>query len=109
MRIRRSGYKIGYIEDAYIVHYGGGSERYSHPLEIWKKKTWAEYLFYRKHYQTKTVAKIMMADWFKAHFRLLTLYLVAVFARDGGRTKRKREKYRAICETLKVLHQGNRI
>ena len=104
LRIRRSGYEIGYVGNAVVVHYGGQSERQSLPAEVWKKKTRAEYLFYRKHYLAKTVAKIRRADWFKARFRLATLLLAAPFSGDGGKAEGKRVKYRAICETLKTLN-----
>ena len=101
LRIRRAGYEIGFIDDAVVLHYGGRSERQSLPAEVWKKKTRAEYLFYRKHYLPETIARIRRADLCKARFRLLTLKLTMPFIRDRVQAEGKRIKYRAIRETLK--------
>ena len=110
LRIRRAGYEIGYIESAVVIHHGGQSERQSIPADIWKKKTRAEYLFYRKHYLPETVAQIWKADLLKARFRLVTLALTLPFF--GGRRrvegKGKRTKYRAIFETLQSSNQEGR-
>lgn len=106
LRIRRAGYEIGYIENAAVIHYGGQSERQTMPADLWKKKTRAEYLFYRKHYFPETVARIRRSDLLKARFRLVTLALtLPVF---GGRIKAegKRAKYRAIRETLESPNWG---
>lgn len=107
LRIRRAGYEIGYIESAAVIHHGGQSERQSIPADIWKKKTCAEYLFYRKHYLPETVSQIRKADLLKARFRLVALALTLPFF--GGRRraegKGKRTKYRAICETLQASNR----
>jgi hypothetical protein len=109
LRIRREGYEIGYIDDAVVLHYGGQSERQSVPAEVWKKKTRAEYLFYRKHYLPETIARIRRADAIKARFRLVTLALTMPCLRDRVRAEGKRIKYRAIHETLKSANrrEGN--
>jgi N-acetylglucosaminyl-diphospho-decaprenol L-rhamnosyltransferase len=108
LRIRRAGYEIGFIDDAVVLHYGSRSERQSLPAEVWKKKTRAEYLFYRKHYLPETIARIRRADLCKARFRLLGLMLAMPFNRDRARAEEKRTRYRAIYETLKPLnHEGD--
>ncbi len=103
LRVRRAGGEIGYIDDVVVLHYGGQSERQSLPAEVWKKKSVAEYRFYRKHYSPETIARIRRADLRKARFRLLTLKLTMPFTRDRARAEGKRIKYRAIYETLKPL------
>ncbi len=103
LRIRREGYEIGFVDDAVVIHYGGQSERQSLPAEVWKKKTRAEYLFYRKHYLPETIARIRKADLLKARFRLLTLKLTMPFTRDRARAEGKQTKYRTIYETLETL------
>ena len=103
LRVRREGYEIGYIDDAVVLHYGGQSERQSLPAEVWKKKTRAEYLFYRKHYRAETIARIRRADLRKARFRLLTLKLTMPFTRDRAQSEGKRNKYQAIYETIETL------
>ena len=104
LRIRREGYEIGYINEAVVIHYGGQSERQSVPAEVWKKKTRAEYLFYRKHYLPETIARIRRADMRKARFRLLTLKFTLPFTRDRAQAEGKQTKYRTIYETLKPLN-----
>ncbi|MDA8125882.1 MAG: glycosyltransferase family 2 protein [Deltaproteobacteria bacterium] len=105
LQVRRAGYEIGYIEKAAIVHYGGQSERQSIPAEVWKKKTRAEYLFYRKHYGPQTRKRIRRADLAKALFRIVTLTLAMPFVGDRGRAAAKRAKYRAIYDTLRPLKE----
>jgi len=104
LRIRREGYEIAYIDDAVVLHYGGQSERQFLPAEVWKRKTRAEYLFYRKHYLPETIARIRRADLRKARFRLLTLKFTLPFTRDRARAEGKRTKYQTIYETLKPLN-----
>jgi len=103
LRIRRAGYEIGYIDTGAVVHFGGLSERQSLPAEVWKKKTKAEYLFYRKHYLPETVAAIRRTDLLKTRFRLATLALTMPFLHDRTRAEGKRIKYRAVHEILKQL------
>ena len=109
LRIRQSGYEIGYINEAVVIHYGGQSERQSVPAEVWKKKTRAEYLFYRKHYLPGTIVRIQRVDVIKARFRLVTLALTMPFLRYRVRAERKLIKYRAIYETLKSASHGKGI
>ena len=87
-----------------ILHYGGWSERRSLSADVWGKKTKAEYLFYRKHYNAKTIEKIRRSDLLKARFRLFTLGLSMPFIRDRKTAEGKRIKYRTIYETVKDLN-----
>jgi GT2 family glycosyltransferase len=106
LRIRREGYEIGYIEDAAVLHYGGQSERRTLPAEVWRKKTFAEYHFYRKHYTDRTVNRIRRNDLLKARFRLLTLKMSAPFTKERAKADGKMVKYRAICDTLEEIRQA---
>jgi N-acetylglucosaminyl-diphospho-decaprenol L-rhamnosyltransferase len=108
LRIRRAGHEIGYIDEAVVVHHGGQSERQSLPAEVWKKKTRAEQLFYRKHYLPRTAARIRRADMIKACFRIVTLKLAAPFGRKRDAAEGKRIKYRAVYETLGELKREGR-
>jgi GT2 family glycosyltransferase len=103
LRVRQAGYEIGFIEDAVVMHYGGQSERRTLPAEVWRKKTFAEYHFYRKHYSLRTVARIRRADMLKARYRLFTLRLLNLFTENSSVNVGKMVKYRAICDTLKEL------
>ena len=103
LRVRREGYEIGYIDSVNVVHYGGQSERQSGQAEVWKKKTRAEYLFYRKHYRPQVIGRIRRADLLKACFRIATLTLAMHLIGDRERAEGKRTKYRAIYEVLKPM------
>ncbi|MBW6486946.1 MAG: glycosyltransferase family 2 protein [Syntrophobacterales bacterium] len=105
LRIRKAGYEIGFIEGAVVLHYGGQSERLSLPAEVWRKKTFAEYHFYRKHYSSHSVARIRRADLLKARYRLLTLGIMKMFAKINTEADEKMVKYRAICNALEELKQ----
>jgi GT2 family glycosyltransferase len=106
LRIRKAGFEIGYIEEAIVLHYGGQSERRTLPADVWKKKTFAEYHFYRKHYSTETVARIRRADVLKARYRIVTLKIASPFRKDKTMAKGKMIKYRAICDTFKEMKKN---
>jgi hypothetical protein len=76
------------------------------PYEVWRKKTFAEYHFYRKHYSLRTVARIRRADMFKARYRLFTLGLLNLFTENSSANEGKMVKYRAICDTLEEIKQA---
>lgn len=103
LRIRKSGYEIGYIGSAVVVHYGGQSERQTTSSEIWKKKTNAEFLFYRKHYLSKTIERIRRAHLLKARWRIATLKLTTPFSINNNKAKEKLIKYRAIHDAISSM------
>jgi N-acetylglucosaminyl-diphospho-decaprenol L-rhamnosyltransferase len=103
LRVRREGYEIGYIDSVNVVHFGGQSERQTRQDEVWKKKTRAEYLFYRKHYRPQAIGRIRRADLLKACFRIATLTLTMPLIGKRERAEGKRAKYRAIYEVLKPM------
>jgi N-acetylglucosaminyl-diphospho-decaprenol L-rhamnosyltransferase len=101
LRIRKSGFEIGYIESAVVIHLGGQSERQTSLPELWRKKTAAELLFYRKHYLPETVARIRRATLTQAYWRLATLNLTTPFLKDKSEAEAKLVKYRATRRTLR--------
>jgi len=103
LQVRRHGYEIGYITEAVIIHIGGHSERSSIPEELWKKKTRAEYIFYRKHYNPDTIRKITRAHRFKSWWRILTIHMTLPFLCHREKSQEKLSKYRAILQTLHEL------
>ena len=96
LRIRESGYEIGYVESAEVVHHGGKSERGSTPPEVWRRKMNAEYLFYEKHYLPGTVRRIVKAHLARSGWRLAILRLSLPFARDRMAAAGKMAKYLAL-------------
>lgn len=104
LRIRKNGGEIGYIEEAVVIHHGGQSERLTLTAEKYRKKIRAVYLFYSKHYQAGTIARIKRADRLKARWRLLTLRLTMPFLIDKVNAVEKQVRYRAILEeTDKII------
>ena len=106
LRIRKSGYKLGYVDDSSIIHIGGQSERKSVPSEVWRKKILAEYVFYKKHYHPDTVAKITRAYLIKSCWRIATLKLLHPFAKDKEGSMENLAKYRAIYQAVKNHKQS---
>jgi N-acetylglucosaminyl-diphospho-decaprenol L-rhamnosyltransferase len=108
LRIRQRGYEIGYIGEAVVRHIGGHSERASASADRWRRKTLAEYIFYRKHYKPETIKKITREDRLKAQWRTLTIPLTLPFLRDGEAVRDKLVKYRTILETLDEIERPGR-
>ena len=86
LRIRQSGFEIGFIPDAVVVHHGGQSESPANPAATWEKKVRAENIFYRKHYRPETIRRIHREELLKAAWRRATLRLSLPFARDPERS-----------------------
>jgi len=106
LRVRQAGYEVGFIEDAVVMHYGGQSERRTLPADVWRKKTFAEYHFYRKHYSLRTISRIRRADLLKARYRLLTLKMIYPLSKNKMILKGKMVKYQAICDTLREVEDN---
>jgi hypothetical protein len=103
LRIRKLGYEIGYIEEAVVMHLGGQSERQTPASEVWRKKTKAEFLFYRKHYLPETIARIKRAHLLKARWRIAMLKLTTPFSMNKNKTKEKMIKYRVINDEVSQI------
>jgi N-acetylglucosaminyl-diphospho-decaprenol L-rhamnosyltransferase len=101
LAVRNAGWTIGYIPDALVVHWGGLSERDTLPVEVWKKKLDAEFLFYEKHYSTKTIKAIRMANIVQALWRIFTLNLTIWFGKNREASQEKLEKYRLTFSTFR--------
>ena len=106
LRIRKRGYEIGYVESAEVVHHGGQSERGAMPIEVYRKKLDAEYLFYEKHYLPGTVRRIRNAHLAKAAWRLAVLRAALPFAGDRAAAAAKVERYRALREFARRRERG---
>ena len=108
LRIRQQGFEIGYIGEAVVRHIGGHSERASASADRWRRKTLAEYIFYRKHYKPETIRKITRENRLKAWWRTLTIPLTLPFLRDGEAARDKLVKYRTILATLDEIERPGR-
>lgn len=97
-RIREKGFEIGYIEEAEVVHWGGQSETTTSEPEVFEKKLKAEYLFYKKHYTPKTIARIKKKEKIKAIYRLTTLRIALLFAHNKMKVQNKIDCYKLIID-----------
>lgn len=102
LRIRKSGYKIGYIDNSSIIHIGGQSERESVLADVWKKKINAKLLFYEKHYLIETIMKIKKAELFKLWWRIPVIKFSILFLTRKERTKNKVIRYQIIYNAMKA-------
>ncbi|HOJ51946.1 MAG TPA: glycosyltransferase family 2 protein [Syntrophales bacterium] len=100
-RIREQGYEVGFIPEAEVYHWGGGSESASSRPEVAVKKTLAEYLFYKKHYRPETLRRIYRRERWKARWRLITLGLSALALGKSPRHQEKVARYRLVLEMTK--------
>ena len=100
-RIRKKGFYIGCVENAEVLHWGGQSEIKTTPVALFEKKLKAEYLFYKKHYTFKTIARIKQAEKLKAFYRLITLKLVMPFCSNRIELQNKIDRYRLIYDMTK--------
>ena len=101
LRIRKRGWTIGYIPDAVVVHWGGGSERGTVPIEVWKKKLDAESVFYRKHYSKRAIRAIRTENLMQAWWRILTLSISVPFMKNKEESYEKLEKYKLVFGTFR--------
>ena len=101
LSVRKSGWTIACIPNAVVVHWGGASERDTLPVEVWKKKFEAEFLFYKKHYSTETIKAIRRANIIHALWRILTLNLTLPFCKEKETSLKKLERYRLILTTYR--------
>jgi N-acetylglucosaminyl-diphospho-decaprenol L-rhamnosyltransferase len=101
LSIRKLGWIIGYIPNAVAVHWGGASEQDTLPVEVWKKKLDAEFLFYEKHYSKKTIKAIKKANIIHALWRIITLNLTLPFCKNKEVPLKKLYKYRLMLSKFR--------
>lgn len=94
LMVRKMGWPIGFIEDAVVVHFGGGSERKNPPTAVMEKKFKAEMLFYRKHYSGAIIRKIQRKNRIQAGWRLMTLIPLRLLKPGDATIAAKHDFYR---------------
>jgi N-acetylglucosaminyl-diphospho-decaprenol L-rhamnosyltransferase len=108
LRIRKSGFEIGFIADAAVIHYGGQSEAPTGAAAMWEKKVRAENIFYRKHYRPETIRRIRRAELLKAAWRRVTLRLTLPFARQKESIREKLIRYETIARVTHRMMEEER-
>jgi len=101
LSVRIAGWSIGYIPNAVVVHWGGASEKDTLPVELWKKKLDAEFLFYKKYYSAKTIRAIRRTNIIHALWRIITLNLVLPFCKEKETHIKKLNRYRMILASFR--------
>lgn len=100
LRIRKAGWKIDFISNAVVVHWGGQSERNTPTIDVWKKKFAAELLFYKKHYSRGSIRRIHRANVVQALWRILSLRLTLPLCADKETSLEKLDRYRLALKTF---------
>jgi len=101
LRIRKKGWKIGFIPEAVVIHWGGQSERHTEASDVWRKKFAAEWLFYRKHYSGQAIRRIQRANVAQALWRIFSLRLTLPLCADKEGALNKLDRYELA---LKAFH-----
>lgn len=101
LRIRQAGYAIGYCEAVTVQHIGGASEKSNPPAEVIAKKKSGKYLFYRKHYPTADVIKLVKKDLWYARWHLVRLSLRKWLFGLNKKQAAKWVRHQVSCQTAK--------
>jgi Predicted glycosyltransferases len=99
LRIRKTGWPLGYIPEARIIHLEGQSERETPPAAVFEKKLRGELLFYEKQYTSVVVRRIKRIRRIEAQWRIVCLWLAALFVRENEQRRAKWIKY-TVAERL---------
>jgi GT2 family glycosyltransferase len=98
LRLRKSGWAVGYVPDAVVMHWGGKSERHHTPSHVWEKKFRAELKFYRTHYPACATRRICMENLAQAIWRIATIHLTLPFCHETSLLENKLKKYRTALK-----------
>ncbi|HXC36943.1 MAG TPA: glycosyltransferase family 2 protein [Candidatus Acidoferrales bacterium] len=102
LRVRESGYEIGYFPEVAVTHVGGSSENLKDPYESSMRKLRGLLKFRQKHYPPEDCVFLAKRDLRRARFRMLWNNLISRWQRPNSRAWMKYRQYRGIWE---VSHQ----
>lgn len=103
LRIRKRGFRIGFIDEAVIMHHGGQSERTTMPAEVVRKKIRAELLFYSKHYRPETARTLCKKLINRAVWRIFTIRIFLAAVPNKTDAREKLARYRVIREEVALF------
>lgn len=98
LRVRESGYEIGYIPEVAITHVGGSSEDLGDPYESSMRKLRGLMKFRQKHYPPEDCVFLAKRDMQRARFRMLWNRAVSRWQSPKSKAWRKYRQYRGIWE-----------
>lgn len=103
LRVRLRGMRIGYVDQAEIMHHGGTSEKETGLAELTAKKIRAEYQFYQKHYSVENIRKIFRYQYRRACWRSLVYRIPLPTRAQNDQRQKKLERYQAIRDALEKM------
>jgi hypothetical protein len=103
IKVRQAGWELGFIPEAEVIHWEGKSEINTVPLELIRKKLNAAAILYQQHYSSITIRRICLAKIRQARWRLLTLSIERLIAKDKTNIAAKIERYKLILSFFQAL------
>jgi N-acetylglucosaminyl-diphospho-decaprenol L-rhamnosyltransferase len=97
LRLRQAGHEIGMVDDVWIRHLGGASERGFPAYETWRRKLAGLGQFYRNQYDREDIARLWRRDLLRARWRLACGWL----AGDRRRRPERVAKYSALRDAAR--------
>ena len=101
LRVRKAGYKIGYLPEVEILHFGGCTEITKGQYSKTYRKQKALFQFYTKHYSTDDCQLLYKHELKRASFRALTYKLRCLLG--SKRSCWKYEHYKAIVDVCNEM------
>lgn len=103
LRIRESGYEIGYIPEVAVTHVGGSSEDPRDPYECSMRKLRGLLKFRQKHYPPEDCVFLAKRDLRRARFRMLWNGFVARWQPPRSKAWKKYRQYLGVWEVSKAF------
>jgi len=99
LRTRELGCEIGFVDAVTTRHIGSVSERGSDPYETWVRKHDGLHQFWKKHYETADVRRLVQLNLRRAFVRTFFTGVLAKFQQPHSAAWQKHRRYRAIKDT----------
>lgn len=99
LRTRQLGYEIGFVGGVMTRHIGSVSERGCDPYETWVRKHDGLHQFWKKHYATADVRRLVQKNLRRAYVRTFLNGFLATFRPPNSPAWQKLRRYRAIQDT----------
>ncbi len=101
LRVRESGYEIGWLEDVAVKHIGGESEKGVDPSDTACRKLRGLLTFRTKHYAHTECVFLANRDRRRAFFRMIANGLLALVRGKKSTAWEKHRMYRGVWKTSK--------
>jgi GT2 family glycosyltransferase len=98
LRLRQSGWEIGFTPEVTVRHIGEVSERGNDPYDSWLRRMTGLHRFWSKHYSPQRVRRLVRKDWFRSNFRQRWYGLMVRLCGTSSSAWLKHRRYAAIGE-----------